>query len=80
MSYSQFEQFIDGHLWAQLVWLGLCWIINYYFVYWGVSLLKPEWATESFEFWLGLICITWCFIGCIILTLKWLWERRAWTR
>lgn len=71
MLYSRFAQFLNDHRPMQIVWLALCWIANYYGIFWLVSWIKPEWATETFDFWLGLVCLIWCAIGCIVLTHSW---------
>lgn len=71
MSYSRFAQFLNAHRPLQLVYLALCWIANYYLIYWLIAWLKPEWATETFDFWLGLTCLIWCLLGCFALTRAW---------
>lgn len=71
MSYSRFMQFLNDHRPMQFVWLTLCWIANYYGIYWLVEWIKPDWATETFGFWLGLVCFVWCVVGCIALLLCW---------
>lgn len=71
MSYSRFAQFLYAHRSFQIIYLALCWIANYYGIFWCVAWLKPEWATETFDFWLGLGCLVWCLIGCITLACWW---------
>lgn len=71
MSYSRFMQFLNDHRPLQFVWLALCWVANYYGIFWLVSWIKPAWVTENFDFWLGLVCLVGCLIGCVALTRCW---------